>query len=141
MTLTRDAILERLDTFIHQRPGFEWANYGDRRAYWNDYRVCNLHLQDARLMLRHVEWRLGITAEHMAEALRDGRRLSMSSDGTLDYCTGQYFPMEYRAAVCRVLASLLWQAVREAYPHYDGDGIRKHFRREFGRGMQQRWFS
>lgn len=31
----------------------------------------------------------------------------------IDYCTGQYWPTEYRAAVCSVAASTLWDWVRD----------------------------
>jgi hypothetical protein len=31
----------------------------------------------------------------------------------IDYCTGQYFPTEYRRAACAVLASALWEYTRE----------------------------
>lgn len=111
------------------------------------------------------------------------------------YCTGQYFPTEYRRAVCAVLASALWDYVREhcmpkvagyrveswtelgkgrrlhtvrdtrkeadtelaklggsTYGSVNevyltdrymgaGDWLRAHFRKEFGRTMQERWFS
>lgn len=84
----------------------------------------------------------------------------------LDYCTGQYWPTEYRAAACAVLAAALWDYARENMPapkgkvtrisgvgpfahesEHDsidglspGDWLRKHFRREFGAHMQKRWF-
>lgn len=32
---------------------------------------------------------------------------------TIDYCTGQYWPTEYRRAVCAVLASAIWDYWRE----------------------------
>lgn len=83
----------------------------------------------------------------------------------IDYCTGQYFPTEYRRAVCAVLASALWYYTREhcmptvgtapcgsgkaeADKYFDGkkavsagDWLRAHFRNEFGRGIAARWFS
>lgn len=34
----------------------------------------------------------------------------------VDYCTGQYFPTEFRAGVCRVLSSALWNWQRENMP-------------------------
>jgi hypothetical protein len=44
----------------------------------------------------------------------------------LDYCTGQYFPTEYRRAACAVLASALWSAKRDNMPaprYVMGDGV------------------
>jgi hypothetical protein len=67
-----------------------------------------------------------------------GRGYSRAVPGgvSLDYCTGQYWPTEYRAAVCAVLASLLWAHAREHMPapsayrvelpsRWDGDSWRK----------------
>jgi hypothetical protein len=82
---------------------------------------------------------------------------------TLDYCTGQYWPTEYRRAACAVLASALWTYKREkcmpepmiqgedkryllrgAGKSPDavsaGDWMRHQFKREFGRGIANRWF-
>jgi hypothetical protein len=72
----------------------------------------------------------------------------------IDYCTGQYFPTEYRKAVCAVLASALWgNRCRTAYEvlgpaahetingQSPGDRIRAHFQREFGRGIASRYFN
>lgn len=80
-----------------------------------------------------------------------GRGYSDAKPGkvTIDYCTGQYWPTEYRKAVCAVLAQALWDARREdlkatyadGSTHYPGEYIRAHFKREFGRSIAQRWFS
>lgn len=97
----------------------------------------------------------------------------------LEYCAGQYWPTEYRAAACAVLASALWSykrdrcmpepayvvggkhayaeraeaeeraadgmpysyAVEERYGGKTaGDWLRSSFRRDFGRGIANRWF-
>lgn len=75
----------------------------------------------------------------------------------LEYCTGQYWPTEYRRAVCAVLASAIWYWWREKCmplgftehpadpPRYDGlsagDYLRRNARREFGRAIASRWFN
>jgi hypothetical protein len=63
----------------------------------------------------------------------------------LDYCTGQYWPTEYRRAACAVLASALWAYQRDNLkPDPDcrpGDVLRAHFRKEFGRRIANRWFN
>lgn len=69
----------------------------------------------------------------------------------LDYCTGQYWPTEYRKAAAAVLAGALRYAARDNMP-LDVDGtptklanagewLRNHFRREFGSKIQRRWFN
>jgi hypothetical protein len=73
----------------------------------------------------------------------------------INYCTGQYWPVEYRRAVCRLLSQVLWGYVRDhvlpdvgtnARPHGShmaqspGDWLRAHFKREFGRRIASRYF-
>jgi len=59
----------------------------------------------------------------------------------VDYCTGQYFPTEYRRAACAVLASALWEYWRPAvYKDGQGDKIRAIARRELSSRLARRWF-
>jgi hypothetical protein len=79
----------------------------------------------------------------------------------LDYCTGQYFPTEYRKAVAAVLAQALWDHKRdhcmppEERQRKDSEGtrylsngkwlsageyIRTSFRKQFGRTIADRFF-
>ncbi len=89
------------------------------------------------------------------------------NDARVSYCTGQYWPVEYRRAVCRLLSLVLWSYVREhdmpehnyaqgggiadsdrKYPDFQtgrytlsaGDWLRAHFKREFGRRIASRYF-
>lgn len=148
-TLTRAELLQRLERFIAQRPGFDFANYGDVSSYRADARTATRQLNDARAMLAAISWRQGITADDIRAALRSGGRLTLRGDGALDYCTGQYWPTEYRAGACRVLASLLWDHYRAvALPtrptpdgrKVSGDDVRRTARRELGSGIAGRWF-
>jgi hypothetical protein len=105
--------------------------------------------------LRAVEWRDGITAEMLIDAARhaySGRlTLEPQPDGSvrIDYCTGQYFPTEYRRAVCAVLSSALWDYWAENSPQpvddFDtvsrGDYLRHTAKRELGRTLAARWFN
>jgi hypothetical protein len=145
-----DRITAGLFDFINQRPGLDprnyishWADDAGRTAYRSESRQITRDLQDARTLLREVSGRT-FTQDQWAAAFRaySGR---LSWDGTrLDYCTGQYWPTEYRRAVCAVVASLLWHDYREAIGGMDlssgGDAIRTHFRQRFGRGLAKRWF-
>ena len=170
------SILAALDRFIRQRPGLEYCNYGDPQAYRAEMRRITRDLNHARVLLRRIEWS-SIAGQELLDAARGGRlSIEATPDGgvKVDYCTGQYFPTEYRAAVARLCASALWDWTREnsmpepeykthgtpakstrnpGYPDaplhtvatYNGlsagDWMRRHFRREFGRGLASRFFN
>jgi len=120
----RAAILAALRAWINQRPGLDLADYCDdaragrdprampdldgRRAYFAEGRRITQQRADALEFLRLVERREGISADALKEAFRAfSGRLSWNGAG-LDYCTGQYFPTEYRLAAAAVLRSALW---------------------------------
>jgi len=136
-----------LEAFIHQRPNLEPGNYissgwddEGRKAYRLEARRITRDLNDARLLLRQIHWRTFTKAEWDTAFTAYSGRLSW--DGTtLDYCTGQYWPTEYRRSVCAVLAYLLWCDYRSNRSDCTGDSIRSHFRRMFGRGFAHRWFN
>jgi len=158
----KTAIISALRAFIRQRPGLEYRNYCSgyqdttgRSAYFRELRGITKTLHEAKVLLVAVESEAGITGQALADAFSaySGR---LSWDGTrVDYVTGQYWPTEYRAAVCAVLASALWNHKRdtlsidetEACPDHApgvknvGEVIRRSFRERFGRGIQRRWFS
>ncbi len=143
---TRKAnILQALRAFARQRPGMEFCNYGDARAYRSELRSITKNLQHAEVMLSNVAWRDSITADSLLSAARgafSGRLSIVESDKgkvSIDYCTGQYWPTEYRRAVCAVLSSALcdyWRANGAS----TGDAIRKIARDELGRGIASIWF-
>jgi hypothetical protein len=139
----RAAILATLEKFARQRPGMEPGNYGDWKAYRAELRTVTRDLAHAQELLRAVH-ESGITADDILRAA-DGGRLDIKVDGErvrIDYTTGQYWPVEYRKAVCRVLASALWANVRDSMDGDDiGDRIRARFRREFGRAIAARYFN
>lgn len=150
--MTRDQILALLDSHVCQRSGVDYRNYGDVTGYRSDQRRITRHLHDYRALRAAVE-HSSITAEQLRDAFRAfSGRLSLSTDDKgrlrLDYCTGQYFPTEYRAAACAVLAQVLWDYHRDDINSATadrpgrslGDEIRAKFRRMFGRGIQSRWF-
>ena len=135
-------IIAALREFAEQRPGIEPGNYGTWRDYRNESASVTRDLHDARELIRACEWRDSITAEGIREAFRAySGRLSLSDDGRMDYCTGQYFPTEYRRAVASVCASALWDYTRKNYPALDGHGLRQVLRREFGARLARRYFN
>lgn len=205
----KTSIVEALHRFIRQRPGLEYGNYGDPQAYRSELRRITRDLNHARTLLRHVELS-GVTGSNLVDAASTTRLNIQQVDGEgvrIHYTTGQYFPVEYRAAVARLCASALWDyardrvmpsaayavewknergewvAARKIYrdaaladfaakltremlqrealtafetppPRYGetlvverydglsaGDWLRRHFRREFGRGIASRFFN
>jgi len=147
----KQQIIGALYTFIGQRPGLEFGNYGDVPNYRAEVRAIGKDLTQARQLLRYVELRASITADDIIEAsLRaySGRlTITTTDDGkvSIDYCTGQYFPTEYRKAVCAVMSAVLWAWKRDqcmpAGIEKPGDYLRASFKREYGRGMASRWFN
>ena len=174
MEQRKEAILNALRAFVVQRPGLEFGNYGDVSSYRSEMRSITKDRHQAETLLNAVAWRDSITADNLIESAKSAYsgRLSIKDvsahydDGStyhkfsIDYCAGQYFPTEYRKAVCAVLARALWYWMRdcmpskivregrEFYPHANGsrneqsagDWLRSKFRQEFGRNMQSRWF-
>lgn len=154
ITNEREAILSALSDWINQRPGLDPRNY-DRAGYAADSRRITQQKRDAHALLAQVSWRGSITADDLKIAF--GRafmgRLQWKEAGHLEYCTGQYWPTEYRAAACAVLASVLWHYWREAMSATEGkptgqpgivnmgDAIRRKARAELGQGIASRWFN
>ena len=140
---TKTAIIASLDAWIRQRPGLEFGNYGDWTAYRSEMRSIGKDLQHARAMINYVAWHDSITAEMILDAAKSGRlSIVVRDDGTvaIDYCTGQYWPTEYRPAVCRLLSSVVWDWMRANDPQRSGEMIRKTARRELGTSIARRWF-
>jgi len=138
-----------LENFVNQRPHLEPGNYissgwddEGRKAYRSESRRITRDLHDARSLLQAVVGRDFTPAEWAEAFTAYGRRLSW--DGTtLNYCVGQYWPTEYRVAVCAVLANLLRCDYRSTNGRDKWIGrysIQRHFRRVFGRGLANRWF-
>jgi hypothetical protein len=142
--MDKQVILDTLRKFARQRPGLEFGNYGDIRAYRSELRSITRDLSDAATLLRAVE-HSEITADDILRAA-DGGRLSITAVcdlARIDYCTGQYWPVEYRKAVCRVLSDALWARWRDHLPGdvVTSDRIRKVAQQEFGRGIASRYFN
>lgn len=89
-----------------------------------------------------------------------GTGKAIAGTARIDYCAGQYWCVEYRAAVARLCASVLWTWKREqCMPEGETDGhgnrrvqwrenwltpgdwLRASFRREYGKGIAGRFFS
>lgn len=184
MEPSKSQILTALRAFVNQRPGFNWHDYGDAASYRGDLRTATRQRRDALELLRWIEWHGSITGAHILAACTAGGRLSVTveyepvpaSPGLaaierrpvvrVDYCTGQYWCTEFRGAVARFAASVIWDWYRDGmpdgstqgaadgaalwYPHPTrcggprvsaGDWMRATLRREFGPGLARRYFS
>lgn len=137
MDTRKQTLIACLRRWIAQRPGLEFGNYGDVSAYRSEMRSITKDRHHAETLLRSIEWRDSITADAIIEASKRAYsgRLSITEPTpgrfVIDYCTGQYWPTEYRRAVCAVLSSVLWDYWRDQ---------RSTAKREFGRSIAQRWF-
>lgn len=115
-TLPEQTLLRALLIFAAQNPGFEAANYfgsGDYKSnlacYRSDSRPVTRQLQQIRDLARRFH---GIDNDSLREASRrafSGRLSFIERDGAVgvDYCTGQYWPTEYRKAALSVLTMAL----------------------------------
>lgn len=161
------AILAALSAFAASRPGLDPRNYGNGIDGWRAFRResadVTRDLRQARTLIRACELRpLQITADRLLSAFRNayaGRlscEVKQNGQIALDYCPGQYYNVEFRRAICAVLASALWSAWRDDMPSEAvadcpqegitagivnaGGYLRSKARREFGRAIAKRWF-
>lgn len=150
MPATKQQIIDALRRFASQRPGLNSREYGDAAGYRQESRGIARDLNQARVLLRAIEWREGVSAAHIIEAARSAfsGRLSIDPETAgIGYVTGQYWPTEYRRAVCAVCASALWGYMRDSCMPADNEirspspYFRRLFRNEFGRAIAERWFN
>ena len=157
----KQTITDALNMWVSQRPGLD---YGNPVAYRAEVRPIGKDLQHARAMINYVTWHDSITAEMILDAADNGGRLSIVAKGgtvAIDYCTGQYWPTEYRPAVCRLLSSVIWDywwaycmpegvlvhnsETGETFKRYQGlragDYLRRQAARELGTSIARRWFA
>lgn len=140
--MNKTLLISLLRKLASRRPGLDPSIYSGCTQYRAELRAVGKQLRDARILLAAVE-AAPITGDQIAAALQSGRlTLHTAPNGgvSLEFVACQYEPTEYRPAVSRVCASLLWAHVRAHWPHYDGTDIRAHFRRWFGRGIASVWF-
>lgn len=142
----KELVLTALRDFVAQRPGLEFGNYGDVKAYRAESRRITRDRHDFDKLCRYVELRDSITDEHLLYGLKhaySGRLHLKPINGALraEYTTGQYFPTEYRAAACAVLASAIWEWLRETSPNWVVITAKHSVRRELGPVLTRRWFN
>lgn len=103
--------LHAIAAYAAQRPGLEFGNYcsgwsdaSGRAAYTAESRRISRDLARVREALHDAHY-AGVTDADVVHACARAfsGRLQVSASGTVDYCTGQYWPTEYRAACVAVL--------------------------------------
>ena len=126
-----------LRAFVARRPGFDYHNYATASDYRADQKRAMRDKADALALIN--AYPDDADPRFLVGVLSSGNRLSLEG-GKLEYITGQYWCIEYRAAVCRAvsdaLRSLSWAQSQERLAE-----TRKRMARIVGRGCANRWFS
>ena len=138
-TETKKTTIELIIQFANQKPGLDFNDYGDRKYYDKERLEIRRDLHDFKYLLEFALNRIENLDGKLTEYLtKSSGRLTLKN-GKLEYCTGQYFPTEYRPAVNQVLKSLIWEDLREEkdsagnHLYNTGDALRAYFKRNLSR--------
>jgi hypothetical protein len=103
-------MLAQLAQYAAQRPGLDPADYGAHprqkptsealQFFRRDYRAITRQLMQVRKAISRAH-AANVTDADLIEASK-GDRLTVTPKG-ISYTTGQFFPIEYRLAVARVI--------------------------------------
>lgn len=133
---SRNAILDAITSFAALRPGFDHRNYSDRASYQADVRPVTKARHHVQILAGYIA-RSGMSADELLAGFSawSGRlTISPAKNGTFacDYCTGQYFPVEFRAACRAVLIQAIEERWRNEYRETRGtfDGARDYIKRQ-----------
>ena len=139
-TTTQTTTIQKLIKWVNQRPGLDFANYGDVTSYRAESREITADRNDFFELLAFAQIAVPELEQKLTDKLKnDSGRLTIDSEGRLNYCTGQYFPTEYRPAASRILSSIIWNELRKEYE--TGDQIRKAARRNVSRRVAKHYFN
>lgn len=140
-----------LVNFVNQRPGLNFADYGNRAYYLQDYREILKDLHSFNEFFKLASRRIdNLNAVLFDYLIKSNDRLTLKeSNGVfkLQYITGQYFPTEYRSAACRVLCSIIWNDYANEinsngeYIYKDGHEIRKAIKRNLSSRNSKQYFN
>jgi len=142
----KNSTIEKLIDFVNQRPGLDFANYGDSKSYNSESREITKDRNDFYELLALALYcnDLDRNLKQLLEQSND--RLTLKN-GNLEYCAGQYFPTEYRPAACRALVSIIWNSLRTEkdskgeFIYKDGHEIRKAAKRNLSRRTANNYFN
>lgn len=138
--MEKTQILSALRAFVRQRPGLDFANYGDVKLYRAEVRSITKDLRHAEELIRAVELR-SIDGDAIIKAKTSRLEIEQTDKGIkVHWCAGQYWPTEYRRGVAASLAYALWNYWREC-GYTTGDAIRAQAKRELSRSVASRFFN
>ena len=105
-------VYQKFYDWIMQKPGLEWINYGNSNLIRQEYRHIAQQKERA-LQALTLFGRLDYNKSQLRDAMRSfSGRLKFDSNDNLDYCTGQYWPTEYRLSAAVVLEAYAWNMTR-----------------------------
>jgi len=108
--MNKTVMLDKLADFVSQRPGLEYVNYGEAKAYRSELRKITRYYAPCLFLISKAHADEALTAEDIAETARrtfSDRLKWNEARQAWDYTAGQYWPTEYRAAAWALLAKLL----------------------------------
>lgn len=110
---------------------------------WKNQKLTAKHAHDYMHMLRIMRSIDDTVVIKASKSAFSGRLTITKSDTgyASGYCTGQYWPTEYRNAACAVLAQSIVMHWRELQPELKWADIKRKAKQFFGIGIQKRWFS
>lgn len=141
--------IEKLTKFVNQCPGLDFSNYGDVSAYCSESTEITRDRSDYFELLSLAFSRIDNLNEQLTNYLKNtSGRLKLNDADNLEYCTGQYFPTEYRPAANRVLRDLIWASYRDEIEantpnnvYKNGHEIRKAIKRRVSRRIARNYFN
>lgn len=141
--VTKANALEVLTAFVNQKPGLNWADYGDSRAYNQESREITRDRGDYLELVSIAAGRVEDLPGKVYEALKGDGRLCIGKDGRLEYTPGQYWCTEYRPAAARVIAGIVRQEFGRGEWGTDGawNRVAAKLRRVCSRRVMRNYFN
>lgn len=148
-TNTELNVTQLLVNFANKRPGLnprdyisDWQDVEGRLIYMRESREITKDLHDFTELYRACNFMIPDLEKRIKSyLLNSSDRLTLTESGKLQYITGQYFPTEYRPAAARVLSSILWRYVCEAYNLQTGGEIREKLKKIVSRRVMKNYFN
>ncbi len=140
----KQQIIAAIRAHIMSRPNIDSRDYGNIKIQRADQRKATKDAHAALAFLGAISARDDITAAAMLDPARNTGRFSIKQDGQTiraDYCTGQYWPTEYRAGAARYLADVLWNYLREQDHAQTGHDLRKRAAGIIGAPLARRFYN
>jgi hypothetical protein len=100
---------QKLILFVRQSPGLESGNYDPRSFRAESRRIAQQKTDFFALLGALSAISNDVDAELRADGNGTGRLTWDTNSSRWDYCTGQYFCIEFRAAACRLIADAIWR--------------------------------